>query len=120
MKANQLRINNIVLRDGVIHTVNALDIHTQSQCDLDQTTYLHDIALTEQWLIKLGLKRKDQGLYYIREEYYSILIVVDTFDVVVDWREEGFYVPLRHNVKYVHQLQNIYFDLMDETLVIRP
>jgi len=77
------------------------------------------IPLTEEWLINFRLKRKDEEFFYLKEDDHQILIDVNTFDVVLDFREEGYYVTVKHDLKYVHKLQNFYFELNDTELELQ-
>lgn len=65
------------------------------------------LILTEEWLLKFGFEKK-QGIMYWEKE--GIEIVYETL--------AGFYrlYPRVNPIKYVHQLQNLFFALTEEEL----
>jgi hypothetical protein len=82
--------------------INNLHIH----CDLES---IQPIPLTEEWLLKFGFEKKKDvyfikrgiRLYPIRDLYY---------------RGE---FPIKRDIIFIHQLQNLYFALMGEELTIK-
>lgn len=83
------------------------------------------IPLTEEWLIKFGFEKRESSTcnaWYIGKNE----ITHDwLFDMVWLHRPElinapnfPFYRNGRHLIKYVHQLQNLYFALTNEELII--
>jgi hypothetical protein len=105
MKSNELRIGNYynLVEDGV----NIDDIY---QIDDGYSLYLIDkhnnakgIPLTEEWLKKFGFDGWDIG------NYTMILTNGNFFE---------FGNIIAQNIKYVHQLQNLYFALTNEELTI--
>lgn len=102
MKDKELRIGNYVMQDGEeIHGIVSLTIHKYSigQIKLDP------IALTEDWLVKFGFNKLpivfEHGKFYLYKEQNSNL-----------WRltHSGTNAHIT-TLKYVHELQNIYYDL---------
>jgi len=92
------------------------DVLTEGSYDL---SLIEQIPLTEEWLINFRLKRKDEDHFYLKEDDHQILVDINTFDVVLDFREEGYYVTVKHDLKYVHKLQNFYFELNETELELR-
>jgi hypothetical protein len=77
------------------------------------------IPLTEEWLVKLGGKKHVQyGAEWSigSSNKQSICIEFDN-DGCYFTAGEGMY--LSTNIKYVHQLQNLYFALTGEELIIK-
>jgi hypothetical protein len=68
------------------------------------------IPLTEEWLLKLGFKNEHNPIYFSIDGFY-IEYKNDEFTTEVG---ECSYLVL----EYVHQLQNLYFALTGEELVI--
>ena len=114
MKANELRIGNY-LQDfgGIIGQV----IHLTK----DKIILESPILLTEDWLIKFGIEKitnsKRYG-YYIEIGRNRFLCYQWSDELSVensDGEELITYIPC----KYVHQLQNLYFALTGNELVIK-
>ena len=125
MKANELRIGNIVTHEGRYHyTIN-------DGCDIDASSIFSPIPLTEEWLLKFGFGKKSinrqmafckknpnsvaEYRFYLNSisniiEYVSVNYNVDSYcnEYAIAW-----------DFKYVHQLQNIYFSLTGEELTIK-
>ncbi len=106
MKANELRINNY-LQDfgGNIAQVIYL---TKDKIILESP-----IPLTEEWLLKFGFKRQINQPYadYILNDW-GICYEIDTNNYF--WYDYD-----KLEIKYVHQLQNIYFALTGDELEIK-
>jgi hypothetical protein len=115
MKANELRIGNIVLRKEFLHS-------NLENCRFDKIVVTHNdinachiynrhfepIPLTEEWLLKFGFVTNP---YEDRYEKGTIHIECDkTKGATYLWIEN---MP---HIKYVHQLQNLYFALTGEEL----
>lgn len=116
MKATDLRIGNYVnLNDGEGFHPVIVDLKILERL-LSGDWEFEPITITEEWLIKFGLKRKEDELFYLKEEYHPVLIESDTTHVVLDFREENNYVYIKHDLQYVHLLQNLYFVLNDKEL----
>jgi hypothetical protein len=108
MKASELRIGNLV-KQGVVESIGSRLIEVSDT--IYESEVIEPIELTEKCLFKFGLKGT-QGYYYDSEigaiEFYyeDEILVCDIYN----YRNE--------NVKYIHQLQNIYFALTNEELKI--
>lgn len=125
MKASELRIGNLVL-----------DVKNESHEIFDaddlQHIYLYNpIPITEEWLVRFGFEKfKDANIS--SKEYYRI----GTFDrsdrasmhLCIVWDIAYLsayfpgnikplkYIPANENMKFVHQLQNLYFALIGKEL----
>lgn len=125
MKANELRIGNYVHVDGKLTVVESID-NEGINSDIDYGEYgginyvgrfpdslwtNHDkvtgIPLAEEWLVKFGLEDFDN---------ISILFIVKRGDI---WQLEDFENTCIVKLEFVHQLQNLYFALTGEELVVR-
>lgn len=114
MKANELRIGNYHLyriRDKFderkewdeVYTIDAQDLVLLSK--YENKDY-KPVPLTEEWLLNFGFVKT--SLHYFK--YNSIIITIE---------DNGFQCLLGFqcvNLKYVHQLQNLYFALTDQEL----
>ena len=111
MKANELRIGNWVNnnpRDGVI-TVFSNDkcvIRHKAGIDRAFIEELEPIPLTEEWLLKFEFERNKYALNsFIKND-----VIIST---------DKFIYMSRTKLKYVHQLQNLYFALTGEELKLK-
>lgn len=121
MKANELRIGNWVQdEDDIIQYVYRLWVDgaelSEDENGGDDLDYTEDeifgIPLTEEWLLKFGFEKID-GDYYINEYIASF-----EADHPLWFGKEGCCQQdtIKDNIKYVHQLQNLYFDLTNKEL----
>jgi len=112
MKASELRIGNLII--GAFD--NTLKVTISQMVNLDNGfESIEPIPLTEEWLLKFGFKtdnkcwRKDIHIF----EYELIKDDEFTFDVINvecnNWTV---------SVKYVHELQNLYFVLTGKELTL--
>jgi hypothetical protein len=105
MKANELRIGNFVEIDQYPNDRVVIQIENGSNIDECGKLNASPIPLTEEWLLKFGFISKG------RYEKGSIHIgCVKTKEETYLWIEN---MP---HIKYVHQLQNLYFVLTGEEL----
>jgi hypothetical protein len=112
MKATELRIGNLVnhISFGIVELSGILN--DTLKCNYNENEYWDNlefykhIPLTEEWLLKFGVKNNRLGL----------------FDFVKVSDNVGYHIYFigRHliEIKYVHQLQNLYFALTNEELTL--
>lgn len=112
MKANELRIGNIIklLATGFETTVDLLlfkDIY-DDESFLD---YLQGIPLTEDRLMKFGFEKR--GSEYILEiESEDTLFIIEYFEYTKAYHfTAGEGCRYGKGCKYIHELQNLYFTL---------
>jgi len=108
MKATELRIGNLVgsynkgEEDRVL-TINAQNILVEAKANKQGYTRYRPIPLTEEWLLKFGFERNKYALTsFIKND-----VIIST---------DKFIYMSRTKLKYVHQLQNLYFALTGEEL----
>jgi len=115
IRANELRIGNLVWEDyGGYYEVlmvspNSVDLvkPLMSISGRYLIEQINPILLTEEWLLKLGFNKFKNYNDFSRK------------GVIIHGRKRGF--VLRKSVpviKYVHQLQNLYFALTGEELTM--
>ena len=112
MKANELRIGNYVLAEvGLpmlqIHYITASDILAY----YNNAVKCLPIPITEEWLLKFGAEENNS--FYING--YNFSIHLESGNLSFD---HGEYTDLA-TIKYVHQLQNLYFALTGEELTVK-
>lgn len=122
MKANELRIGNFVFTDNIeLLEVSAGDLVVMDNFPDDYKP----IPITEEWLVKFGFIESEPtecGIRYFSMEVnfakiFHILIYKNLkIDFTIDCEE--FYKVLTE-IKYVHQLQNLYFALTREELQLK-
>ena len=130
MKAKDLRLGNYVL-SNLPQTNHENDYYTVDLILLEifDSVEVEPIQLTEEWLIKFGFE-KDREVYNLgipvfvknnfriwdnrdKVEYEKILGYSDSSDFKFIYSKN-----IQPYIKYVHQLQNLYFSLTGEELKI--
>lgn len=114
MNARELRIGNFVETNGILWEVGTHDFGLVYRPDFEP------IELTEEWLNKFGFKKLDENkkfsTFEIQSTYFDLQVYLPgNYFGVVAGRDE---IALNYNLKYVHQLQNLYFALTGEELII--
>jgi hypothetical protein len=139
MKTNELRIGNFVT-DGIfqieIFTIseddvwgvvgNIINLVRASNEDFYKRGDYHfnvenieGIPLTEEWLLKLGFEQRPEGepLYYKDR----IMVNMGNHNIVhILGTNNGHVLPRQFGGYKVHQLQNLYFALTTEELILKP
>lgn len=117
MTANELRIGNFLYNDKVVVKIDARTIFDIWD-DKGLKNY-KPIPITEKWLLNIGFKCDDinntirthfEHLSDYRFEYY--------IEKINKYHLRGFYFMGNSigTIKYIHQLQNIYFALTQKEL----
>lgn len=110
MKANELRIGNIIDK-GVIDKMLENDIYVRYDGCFNYGN-VSPIKLTEEWLLRFGFKKAIESEYTMDSfQRNNILLWNKNLDFSV-----LIFTPTRTEIKYVHQLQNLYFALTGEEL----
>lgn len=121
LDAKELRIGNFVyckIYDKQIKMESFFGL-----CNIESRPDLFEpIALTEEWLIKLGFTWSIAHQGFFKKDFYYVIDFYETYPKV-----EGCIAFLNKNhrngekllsVKYVHQLQNLYFALTQSELTV--
>lgn len=102
MEATELRLGNLITRRSNVEEVLTVDIDLLVKVQR-QGFIFHPVPLTEQWLSKLGFKP------FVKDFQRN--------GIIIHTRKRGFIlrksVPI---IKYVHQLQNLYFALKGQEI----
>jgi len=112
MKANELRIGNYCFQFGNIlqvngHIISALEKAPQGQL------WCKPIPLTQEWLLRFGFEHNRAGIW---GNNYTLNAVS------IQLKGNGIYMFVPHSrceIKYVNQLQNLYFALTNEELTMK-
>jgi hypothetical protein len=119
MKANELRIGNLfILPNGDIGKISYHEIRLMVVA-IEKPDY-QPIPLTEEWLLKFGFERHHSdygnGVIYIKDVPNNNEFKWGVYPFELG---SGFIINKSKNLKYVHQLQNLYFALTSEELTIK-
>ena len=121
MKANELRIGNIVQLDGEIGYVKSIyskyfQVDDARCCSMGYSVKekFEPVPLTEEWLIKFGFEKSKQpnGTIFYGNLSFGMRVTGHPYD-------DGFLLfghESNVDIKYVHQLQNLYFALRGKEL----
>lgn len=119
MKANELRIGNYINIDLPISNEGKLTrigaINSKKVNGVEITKY-KPIPLTEEWLIKFGFIFGIKLHDFVKGKHQFV-----EFNVLNGYFSESgvFYYSMKTQIKYVHQLQNLYFALTGEELTLQ-
>lgn len=127
MKSTELRIGNYVGDENDIAIVESID---KDGCMLqfinDEkkgfriTQPINPIPLTEEWLLKFGFEKKIDDLFAIKLKYlYNSVKYYEDEKIWIYYNDDNNAgCNAIADFKYVHQLQNLYFALTGEELII--
>jgi hypothetical protein len=112
MEATELRIGNLVYENEHKHQIDIDDLHLAD--------IFTAIPITEEWLFKFGFEKQDKYWFFLRTHYanfdefnYSILFEKVTLE------KNSIELGICNTIKYIHQLQNLYFALTNTELQIQ-
>lgn len=117
MKVEELRINNLVYvpetkqETNITAIYNHIGVIVNSSLVWLNISDVEAIPLTEEWLIKFGFEKVVKSFFIGGFEIYN-----DYGLYFYGLRDEGL---MDRNMKYVNQLQNLYFSLTGEELTIK-
>ena len=123
IQANELRIGNLVnsKNDGIISITNISeksvavnDAHCYNHIPVE---FISPIPLTEEWLLKLGFKKRKNRHLFHWENKIVISEYKDEFENFF-YPKTGYDIRFSNEIKYVHQLQNLYFALTGAELTV--
>jgi hypothetical protein len=126
MKANELRIGNLVIdRKGQICKVERIEKEFEECKILSNTALTHlpvePIPLTEEILVNwCGFKKGIlfDTILYLSNANWHISLKDSVYQLNYKENPKNQWIPVCINLKHVHQLQNLYFALTGEELTI--
>lgn len=119
MKKEELRIGNLVALSGsLILTVYEIHEHCFYAKDAKGSSFkntwsdLQPMPLTEEILLKCGLKQENGVMSYVLDDYSDIKIVYET--LANHYR----LYPYTYEILHLHQLQNLFYALTGKELEV--
>ena len=114
MKANELRIGNYVDIKHDEYECESFQFNFESGWNME---FVHPIPLTEEWLLKFNLNKPTN-----KHPYHFKKSMVEFLHSEYQNKLKCFYnnAPMfSFPCKYVHELQNLYFAITGEELIIK-
>lgn len=116
MNAQELRIGNLVMFGELRHECKPCDILNlyQSEIAKSEISEYKPIPLTEEWLLKAGFEKDSKSLFHpqwLTDNLKGYCIYCENIEYV-----KG--CDPRPHIKYIHQIQNLYFSLTGKELTI--
>lgn len=108
MNEEELRIGNYVNIEDTILRVDLQELYYNS-------SLMNPIPLTEEWLLKFGFESMYSNYIIKAGDYYNS-IKQDCGKWIYSYDESDAGCYELKEIKYVHQLQNLYFALNDKEL----
>ena len=108
MEEKELRIGNYVNIEDTILRIDLQELYYNS-------SLMNPIPLTEEWLLKFGFESMYSNYIIKAGDYYNS-IKQDCGKWIYSYDESDAGCYELKEIKYVHQLQNLYFALNDKEL----
>lgn len=130
MKANELRIGNLVLGldNNVIKAttievgvVRCYDIEFENKGGNDYPEFMEDlkpIQLTEEWLVKFEFDKNTYSEYHLDKIDFPFYYKDGKINISPGGMADGTF-GIDITCEYVHKLQNLYFALTGEELILK-
>jgi len=120
IKANELRIGNLVFAETGLPSLEVHIIQPHDIYDIDNGVVAFGISLTEEWLMRLGFGQRYTSDPQETRASQCFFICDFILHNTPDDNYLGFYFyshdGLMSNIQYVHQLQNLYYSLTGREL----
>ncbi len=130
MKATELRIGNFIRENDPnnnepFQVWGTYDEKGNSKINYFPEAIFNPVPLTKEWFLKFGFEKIKDGKSYcadgkftIKSKYFTVFKKgLITYNSIHGW-----YLDKKHfelDIKYIHQLQNLYFALTGEELEIK-
>lgn len=115
MEAKELRLGNLITDAfGQIHKVTAGTLMYLQDADEKQSENIKPIPLTKEWLLKFGFSKEKYHSFSLKTKGFQI-----DFEIIKNSVYGCFLEGVGLDINYVHELQNLYFSLMREELIIK-
>lgn len=111
MNVSELRVGNLVNKDGAVHRIGPDDFRTAH-------LFKH-IPLTEKRLLRLGFKQVEANRWQLSKFHgFEIMRAVGGGFSAVRYIGEGSYYVVNVSLVSVHKLQNLFYAFEDRELTI--
>lgn len=127
MDIKELRLDNIVnVKGSKKH--RGVTVEDFRLAINGENPYLTPIALDEEWLLRFRFKRHDDGsvsaqfsygMNPVTQDYLIYLVWIRDYENDYQLKGFPFYNNGHFEIKYVHQLQNLYFALTGKELTLK-
>lgn len=128
MKAENYRIGNLVLAVGEVRKIDSLSIRQRPDCGYFgfdglrplKGIHIEPIPLTEEWLLKFGwlwnkecdsFEKYPNGDARMNLQFSTLSNSYTMFNFILS-------AEISRRIKYVHQLQNLFWCLTNEELTV--
>jgi hypothetical protein len=116
MEASELKIGNLIYKcypegNEVVEVKNISENFVNSL----GISSIKPIPLTEEWLLKFGFEKNENGLFKLFNESEVPILLNEDLN---GWTCDGINFSV-NGTQYIHQLQNLYFALTGEELTIK-
>jgi hypothetical protein len=112
MKANELRIGNLL---ECWYGDNYFEVTIEDlQTIYNGKSKAKPILLTEEWLLKFGFEKDEKNEYWFWKNCVSVSVL--GYIELLSFNRQSFKTNIQ--LKYIHQLQNLYFTLTGKELVV--
>ena len=121
MISTELRIGNLVEWNNEIGIISQLfEMEVVFKCgESDLYTALKPIPLTEEWLLKFGFNKQGNTIYKELNGFEFGTINTNRSKPRFYLQTQGSTSNITLPIKFVHQLQNLYFALTGEELILK-
>jgi hypothetical protein len=115
MQSSELRLGNWIKKEiWYKKEIEYYQIKPSHFCN-DKISSFLPIPITEEWLMKLGFEKGIIVMYIIFDENYQIQYSLNNNTFCLSFKGSYF---KKLDVKYIHQLQNLYFALTQNELTL--
>lgn len=114
MRACELCVGNYYhhVQDGGFHVYRVHDFDSLASMSEDYEEF-NPILITEEWLVDFGFVNTSEYKYLKGDFFFCFKTNVEQI------RMKGQPIKIKNRIKYIHQLQNLYFCLIGEELVLQ-
>ena len=126
IQAKELRIGNWIIDHEAdssvsiywqIEEISKDGIKFRNSSSWISNNYIIPIELTEEWLLKFGFDKWSNKFIGIDTQFEILQILNNGTALAYD--EFNNFITISNNIKYVHQIQNLYFSLTGKELEIK-
>lgn len=116
MKTSQLKLGNIVFHNGSVKKIDGIQPRWVWVDTMDSVPdeELEQIPLTEEWLLKFGAKELKPKRGVLKE------FVLKTVRIEFSNSHNFYYKNSKVIISSVHQLQNLFYALTGQELILKP